>query len=72
MIFLRYEYFDSLSCIGSCSNLAFLYQENSFNSRSFYFTFHVFRLSTLHSLLEDRLELPRVVVSAQIAPVLLK
>lgn len=29
------------------------------------------KLPTLHSLLEDRLELPRVVVSAQIAPVLL-
>ncbi|KAJ7367412.1 AP-5 complex subunit zeta-1, partial [Desmophyllum pertusum] len=29
------------------------------------------RLATLHSLLEDRLEQPRVVVSAQIAPVLL-
>jgi len=29
------------------------------------------KLSTLHSLLEDRLEEPRVVVSAQIAPVLL-
>jgi len=30
------------------------------------------KLKTLHSLLEDRLDQPRVVVSAQIAPVLLK
>ena len=37
-----------------------------------FFRWFLFRLGTLHSLLEDAVENSRVIVSAQIAPVLLR